>query len=147
MKVFVAVTGHMFLSTLVFRRAAWTASRVPYRQSEVHRFDNAIIDDWEGKLDPWPLDQSLIDYVAAGYGWVSEENLAFRANVATKPSVEFFSKPIDARRVSARRLIRVITVSRRVSCPLISVPFYLVVYFLPPTFGHLHAFRGALIFS
>ena len=38
-------------------RAAWFASRVPYQQSEVYRFGNAIVDDWEGKVNAWPLDE------------------------------------------------------------------------------------------
>ena len=66
---------------LAAARIAWTAARVPYQQSEVYRFGNAIVDDWEGKVNAWPLDEGLIDYVAASYGAASEENPAFRANV------------------------------------------------------------------
>ena len=29
---------------------AWLAARVPYQQTEVFRFGNAIVDDWEGKV-------------------------------------------------------------------------------------------------
>ncbi len=29
-------------------KAAWLAARVPYQQTEVFRFGNAIVDDWEG---------------------------------------------------------------------------------------------------
>jgi len=47
---------------------AWLAARVPYQQTEVFRFGNAIVDDWEGQLNAWPLDEGLIDYVdASGY--------------------------------------------------------------------------------
>ena len=55
-------------------RAAWKAARVPYQQSEVYRFGNAVVDDWEGKVNAWPLDEGLIDYVAADYGAESDEN-------------------------------------------------------------------------
>ena len=56
-------------------RAAWLASRVPYMQSEGFRFGNAIVDDWEGKVNAWPLDEGLIDYVDGGsYGASSDEN-------------------------------------------------------------------------
>lgn len=48
-------------------RTAWLAARVPYQQSEVFRFGNPIVDDWEGQLNAWPLDEGLIDYVAPGY--------------------------------------------------------------------------------
>ena len=49
-------------------RAAWIAARIPYMQTEAYRFGNAIVDDWEGKVNSWPLDEGLIDYVAAAYG-------------------------------------------------------------------------------
>jgi len=61
---------------------AWLASRVPYQQTEVYRFGNAIVDDWEGRVNAWPLDEGLIDYVNAGYyGTESDENSLFTANV------------------------------------------------------------------
>src|SRR5690606_13926401 len=55
-------------------KAAWLAARVPYQQTEVFRFGNRIVDDWEGKVNAWPLDEGLIDYVASDYGTTSEEN-------------------------------------------------------------------------
>ncbi|NQD94244.1 peptidase [Pseudomonas sp. CrR25] len=48
-------------------REAWLAARAPYMQSEVFRFGNAVVDDWEGQLNAWPLDEGLIDYVATDY--------------------------------------------------------------------------------
>jgi putative iron-regulated protein len=48
-------------------KQVWLDSRVPYQQSEVFRFGNAIVDDWEGQLNAWPLDEGLIDYVASDY--------------------------------------------------------------------------------
>lgn len=53
--------------TLAQARTAWIAARVPYQQSEVFRFGNPVVDEWEGQLNAWPLDEGLIDYVAAGY--------------------------------------------------------------------------------
>ena len=44
-------------------KIAWLAARPSYQQSEVFRFGNAIVDDWEGQLNAWPLDEGLIDYV------------------------------------------------------------------------------------
>lgn len=46
---------------------AWLAARIPYGQTEVFRFGNANVDDWEGKVNAWPLDEGLIDYVATSY--------------------------------------------------------------------------------
>lgn len=54
-------------ANLQVARKAWLASRVPYMQSEVFRFGNAVVDDWEGQLNAWPLDEGLIDYVAKDY--------------------------------------------------------------------------------
>ena len=35
-------------ANLANARDAWRMARVPYQQSEVYRFGNAIVDDWEG---------------------------------------------------------------------------------------------------
>ncbi|SDS28882.1 putative iron-regulated protein [Halopseudomonas xinjiangensis] len=50
--------------TLQAAREAWKQARVPYQQSEVFRFGNPVVDEWEGQLNAWPLDEGLIDYVA-----------------------------------------------------------------------------------
>ena len=81
-------------------REAWLAARVPYQQSEVYRFGNAIVDDWEGKVNAWPLDEGLIDYVAAGYGAESEENPGYRANVIASRSFTFSGETIDAANIT-----------------------------------------------
>ncbi|MFQ3230497.1 imelysin family protein [Reinekea sp.] len=49
--------------TLNNAKTAWIAARPSYQQSEVFRFGNSIVDDWEGQLNAWPLDEGLIDYV------------------------------------------------------------------------------------
>jgi len=46
-------------------KKAWEAAREPYGQSEVYRFGNAIVDEWEGKVNAWPLGEAMIDYVAS----------------------------------------------------------------------------------
>jgi len=68
-------------------RNAWKAARVPYMQTEVFRFGNSIVDDWEGKVNAWPLDEGLIDYVATSYGGESEDNPFYTANVIAKDSI------------------------------------------------------------
>ena len=61
--------------TLQAARNAWRAARIPYQQTEVYRFGNPIVDDWEGRVNAWPLDEGLIDYVDADYyGSESDEN-------------------------------------------------------------------------
>ena len=69
---------------LTAARHAWLAARVPYQQSEVFRFGNAVVDDWEGKVNAWPLDEGLIDYVDTAYGGPSDENALAALNVIAK---------------------------------------------------------------
>ena len=66
---------------------AWLAARVPYQQTEVYRFGNAIVDDWEGKVNAWPLDEGLIDYVDAAYGGATDENEYAVLNVVANASL------------------------------------------------------------
>ncbi|MEP3299427.1 MAG: imelysin family protein [Pseudoruegeria sp.] len=77
-------------------RAAWLAARVPYQQTEVFRFGNAIVDDWEGKVNAWPLDEGLIDYVDASYGGPSDENEFAVLNVVATPQFSLSGSDVDA---------------------------------------------------
>ncbi|MGD2118116.1 MAG: imelysin family protein [Chromatiales bacterium] len=81
-------------------RDAWKAARVPYQQSEAYRFGNAIVDDWEGKVNAWPLDEGLIDYVAADYGTESDENPFYTANIIANKTVKVGGKTIDASHIN-----------------------------------------------
>lgn len=81
--------------TLDAAKAAWLAARVPYQQSEAFRFGNPIVDDWEGKVNAWPLDEGLIDYVDASYG-ESEENPLSTLNVIATPKFQIGGTEIDA---------------------------------------------------
>jgi putative iron-regulated protein len=81
-------------ATLQAARDAWKAARVPYQQTEAFRFGNAIVDDWEGRVNAWPLDEGLIDYVAAGYG--NEENALATLNVIATPAFTLSGTRIDA---------------------------------------------------
>jgi len=76
-------------------RAAWIAARIPYMQTEAYRFGNAIVDDWEGKVNAWPLDEGLIDYVAEVYGAESPENELYVANIIKNVSLTMGGKKID----------------------------------------------------
>lgn len=82
-------------------RAAWRAARVPYQQSEAFRFANAIVDDWEGKLNAWPLDEGLIDYVDSSvYGEESDENPFYSANIIANPQLKLAGVEVDASSIS-----------------------------------------------
>ena len=85
-------------------KTAWLAARVPYQQTEVYRFGNAIVDDWEGKVNAWPLDEGLIDYVDASYGGPTDENEYAALNVIANPSFELSGKEIDAAEITPELL-------------------------------------------
>lgn len=66
--------------SLQLARAAYKATRVPYQQSEIMRWDTAItlpnnldfdggpasVDAWEGQVNAWPLDENHIDAIIEG---------------------------------------------------------------------------------
>ncbi|MBP7001308.1 imelysin family protein [Amaricoccus sp.] len=82
--------------TMQAARTAWLQSRVPYQQTEVFRFGNAIVDEWEGKVNAWPLDEGLIDYVDPVYGGATDENPYAVLNVIANPSFELSGETVDA---------------------------------------------------
>ncbi|ASJ76517.1 imelysin family protein [Granulosicoccus antarcticus] len=85
-------------------REAWHAARVPYQQTEVYRFGNPIVDDWEGRVNAWPLDEGLIDYVDASYGNESEANEFYTANIVGSPSIAINGQTIDASTITPELL-------------------------------------------
>lgn len=89
---------------LTAAREAWVASRVPYMQTEAFRFGNAIVDDWEGKVNAWPLDEGLIDYVDASYGGATDENEYAALNVIASPSFTLSGEEIDATEITPELL-------------------------------------------
>lgn len=81
-------------ATLNQARTAWLAARIPYQQSEVFRFGNAIVDEWEGQLNAWPLDEGLIDYVAQGYQ-AEMGNVAATVNIIATPVLKIGNTTLD----------------------------------------------------
>src|SRR5690606_41221479 len=79
-------------------RQAWREARIPYLQTEVFRFGNAVVDEWEGRVNAWPLDEGLIDYVAPSYGTESDNNYFYAANVIANPLIDTGGNSIDAAR-------------------------------------------------
>ena len=82
--------------TLAVARAAWRAARVPYQQTEAFRFGNPIVDDWEGRVNAWPLDEGLIDYVDAAYGSESDVNAFYTVNIIANDTVSVGGETIAA---------------------------------------------------
>ena len=62
-------------------KEAWLAARKPYGQTEAFRFGNPNVDAWEGGVNAWPLDEGLIDYVAADSYEYEEGNQFATANI------------------------------------------------------------------
>ena len=90
--------------TLEAARTAWKAARIPYQQTEAYRFGNVIVDDWEGRVNAWPLDEGLIDYVDASYGTESDENTLYTANVIANKTIMIDGKEIDATNITPELL-------------------------------------------
>ncbi|ENC6730406.1 peptidase [Vibrio navarrensis] len=80
-------------------KQAWFAARVPYQQSEVFRFGNAVVDDWEGQLNAWPLDEGLIDYVAADYQH-ELGNEGAKANIIANTTLKIGNSTLDASNIT-----------------------------------------------
>lgn len=76
-------------------KQAWLAARVPYQQSEVFRFGNAIVDDWEGQLNAWPLDEGLIDYVDSNAYEHELGNPGAQANLVANSSLQVAGEALD----------------------------------------------------
>ena len=74
---------------LLLAKAAYKAIRAPYQQSEIMRFDSIItvgenldadggpasVDEWEGQVNAWPLDENHIDTIIAGSDVINVELL------------------------------------------------------------------------
>ena len=88
-------------TNLEIARAAWKEARVWYQQTEVFRFGNVVVDDWEGRLNAWPLDEGLIDYVDAGaYARTADENPLFQANVIANAQLQVGPEMVDAAKIT-----------------------------------------------
>ncbi len=92
--------AHPTQDSLSAARTAWIAARVPYMQTEAFRFGNKIVDDWEGKVNAWPLDEGLIDYVDGVYGAEHPENALYVSNVIANTSLKISGKNVDTSKIT-----------------------------------------------
>ena len=81
--------------TLAVARQAWLDARPPYQQTEVYRFGNEIVDEWEGKVNAWPIDEGFIDYVDVSYGKHSEGNPLSTANIVSSERISIDGRQVD----------------------------------------------------
>ncbi|HQQ74657.1 MAG TPA: imelysin family protein [Pseudomonadales bacterium] len=84
-------------------RAAWIAARIPYMQTEAFRFGNKVVDDWEGQVNAWPLDEGLIDYVAADYQHALG-NPGATANIVANTALTVGEQKLDFTRITPELL-------------------------------------------
>ncbi|MFK3815483.1 imelysin family protein [Pseudomonas sp. NPDC089407] len=89
--------------TLKAAKDAWFAARVPYLQSEAFRFGNTIIDDWEGQVNAWPLDEGLIDYVDKSYEHALG-NPAASANIIANTEIQVGEEKVDVKDITPEKL-------------------------------------------
>ena len=93
-------------ANLAAARDAWKAARAPYQQTEGLRFGNPAVDDWEGKVNAWPLDEGLIDYVdAASYGDASDENPLYTLNVIASKTLQIGPEQVDATTITKELIV------------------------------------------
>ncbi|MDX1319391.1 MAG: imelysin family protein, partial [Oceanospirillum sp.] len=85
-------------------KAQWVIAREPYQQSEVFRFGNAIVDDWEGQLNAWPLDEGLIDYVDDSYYQHELGNPGAELNIIANRQVQIGSETVSFADITADKL-------------------------------------------
>jgi len=90
--------------TLKAARHAWIDARVPYQQTEALRFGNPIVDAWEGRVNAWPLDEGMIDYVDASYGTDSDANAYYVVNVIANDSISVGGRAVDTSVIDAELL-------------------------------------------
>ena len=90
-------------ATLKAAREAWLAARVPYMQTEVFRFGNPVVDEWEGQLNAWPLDEGLIDYVADDYQHALG-NPGAQANIIANTKIQVGEDKIDVSEINGELL-------------------------------------------
>ena len=85
-------------------KEAWYAARVPYQQSEVFRFGNTLVDDWEGQVNAWPLDEGLIDYVESDGYQYELGNAGATANIIASSSINVGGEQLDVSTLTAELL-------------------------------------------
>lgn len=77
-------------------KVAWRTAREPYLQSEVFRFGNANVDDWEGRVNAWPLDEGLIDYVRDYHHEIGNEGAT--ANLIASSLIQVGGETVSLKR-------------------------------------------------
>ncbi len=81
-------------NSLQAAKKKWKLARKYYQQTEVFRFGNPEVDAWEGKVNAWPLDEGLIDYVDQS-SYPGSDNPYAQANIIANPMLSLSGKQLD----------------------------------------------------
>ena len=90
-------------SNFIAVKDSWLKARTIYQQTEVFRFGNPLVDDWEGKVNAWPLDEGLIDYVDNTNYYPSENDFS-NFNVIANKKLKVEGELIDATVINPKLL-------------------------------------------
>ena len=90
-------------SNFIDVKDSWLKARTIYQQTEVFRFANPLVDDWEGKVNAWPLDEGLIDYVDNTNYYPSENDFS-NFNVIANKKLKVEGELIDASVINPKLL-------------------------------------------
>ena len=90
-------------SNFIAVKDSWLKARTIYQQTEVFRFGNPLVDDWEGKVNAWPLDEGLIDYVDNTNYYPSENDFS-NFNVIANKKLKVEGELIDASVINPKLL-------------------------------------------
>lgn len=116
--------------TLDAAKAVWKAARIPYQRTEVYRFGNAIVDEWEGRVNAWPPDEGLIDHVDAGYGAEFDENGLYTANVIASTKIEIGGQKVDASRLTPQFLSETLQEAGDIEANVVATGYHAIEFLL-----------------
>lgn len=89
--------------SLLAARESWRAARVPYSQTEALRFGHWFVDEWEAKVNSWPVDEGFIDYVDDSYR-ASDTNTWAHANIIGSDSIEVAGRNVPLNYIVFKQL-------------------------------------------
>ena len=69
-------------------KLAWIEAHSVYSQTEVFRFGNPNVDLWEGRVNAWPMDEGLVDYVASDYQYEQGNPHALQNIIASEMMID-----------------------------------------------------------
>lgn len=91
-------------SNLTTAKQSWEMARSVYSQSEVFRFGNPVVDDWEPQINAWPLDEGFIDYVDDTNYFYELGNPVGKANIIASETLIWGPNELDLSTITPQLL-------------------------------------------